>query len=221
MKTRNALAALALGAALLGNGPAAQPTPPAPELVALLDSVQKHYNGVRDLRASFEQESLVKALGKRDVSRGDVAFKRPGRMRWNYAEPEVRVLTVDPQAVRMFSATERQLQIAPIGQGSLSPTALDFLLGEADLRESFEATRIEDAARKDVGLKLSPRGDTSFESLELWLDPASLKLRESVLVDLFGNRTVLRFAELVENGGVEDGAFEIQVPKDTEVIDLR
>lgn len=221
MKTRNALAALALGAALLGNGPAAQPTPPAPELVALLDSVQKHYNGVRDLRASFEQESLVKALGKRDVSRGDVAFKRPGRMRWNYAEPEVRVLTVDPQAVRMFSATERQLQIAPIGQGSLSPTALDFLLGEADLRESFEATRIEDAARKDVGLKLSPRGDTSFESLELWLEPASLKLRESVLVDLFGNRTVLRFAELVENGGVEDGAFEIQVPKDTEVIDLR
>jgi len=218
MKTRNALAALALGAALLGNGPAAKP---APELAALLDSVQKHYNGVRDLRASFEQESLVKALGKRDVSRGDVAFKRPGRMRWNYAEPEVRVLTVDPQAVRMFSAADRQLQIAPIGQGSLSPTALDFLLGEADLRESFEATRIEDAKRPDVGLKLAPRGDTSFESLELWLEPSSLKLRESVLVDLFGNRTVLRFAELVENGGVEDGAFEIQVPKDTEVIDLR
>jgi outer membrane lipoprotein-sorting protein len=42
-----------------------------------------------------------------------------------------------------------------------------------------------------------------------------------VLVDLFGNRTVLRFSELVENAGVEDAAFEIQVPKDTEVIDLR
>jgi outer membrane lipoprotein carrier protein len=216
-KTRNALLAFALGAALLGNAPAADP---ANALDTLLDSVQKHYDGVKDMRAQFEQESLVKALGKRDVSRGDVAFKRPGRMRWNYAQPEVRVLTVAPDAVRMFSASDKQLQIAPVGQG-VSPTALDFLLGEADLRESFEAARIEDATRKDVGLKLTPRGDTSFESLELWLEPASLKLRESVLVDLFGNRTVLRFSELVENAGVEDGAFEIQVPKDTEVIDLR
>jgi len=218
MKTRKALAVLALAGALLGNG---APGDSAAPLDALLDSVQKHYNGVRDLRAEFEQESLVKALGKRDVSRGSLAFKRPGRMRWNYAEPEVRVLSIDSETVRMFSEADRQLQIVPIGQGSLSPTALDFLLGGADLRESFEAARIEDATRKDIGLKLTPRGDTSFESLELWLDAESFELRESVLVDLFGNRTTLRFAELVENTGVEDGSFEIQVPENTEVIDLR
>jgi len=212
MKTRKALAVLALAGALLGNG---APGDSAAPLDALLDSVQKHYNGVRDLRAEFEQESLVKALGKReDLSNrfqvgdcGSLAFKRPGRMRWNYAEPEVRVLSIDSETVRMFSEADRQLQIVPIGQGSLSPTALDFLLGGADLRESFEAARIEDATRKDIGLKLTPRGDTSFESLELWLDAESFELRESVLVDLFGNRTTLRFAELVENTGVEAGSF--------------
>jgi outer membrane lipoprotein-sorting protein len=42
-----------------------------------------------------------------------------------------------------------------------------------------------------------------------------------VVVDLLGNRTAIRFTDLVENGGVAEEVFTIQVPTDTEVIDLR
>ena len=44
----------------------------------------------------------------------------------------------------MFDPTERLLQIAPLGAGGLSHTALGFLFGEADLKGSFEAERIEE-----------------------------------------------------------------------------
>ncbi len=42
-----------------------------------------------------------------------------------------------------------------------------------------------------------------------------------MLVDILGNRTEVRFSDLVENGGVADEHFTIEVPADTEVIDLR
>ena len=49
----------------------------------------------------------------------------------------------------------------------------------------------------------------------------TLALRDSVLRDLFGNRTRIRLEEVRENGGVTEGDFRIEVPDDVEVIDLR
>ena len=70
-------------------------------------------------------------------------------------------------------------------------------------------------------LKLEPREEARFEHLELWVAPKTHQLRGSVLVDILGNRTEVRFSDLVENGGVADKHFTIEVPADTEVIDLR
>jgi outer membrane lipoprotein carrier protein len=212
------LAAAALACALLGSLGADAPTESGD---ALLARVQKRYEGVRDVRARFEQTSFVAALGREDRSRGSVAIARPGRMRWEYGEPEQTVLVVDAEAVRLYSAADKKLQIAPLGAGALSPTALGFLLGERALGDAFRAERIEAPDRSELGLRLLPRADAGFEALEMWLDPERLVLRESVLQDLFGNRTRVRFDDVQENRGLPDSSFELEVPEGVEVIDLR
>jgi outer membrane lipoprotein carrier protein len=121
----------------------------------------------------------------------------------------------------VYTPSEAQLQIVGAGGGAFSPTALGFLLGEGDLRADFTSEAIDAAEREEVGIKLRPRGDAAFEYLEMWLAPGSHQLRESVVVDVFGNRTSVRFSEISENSGVEETAFEIDVPEGTEVIDLR
>jgi outer membrane lipoprotein carrier protein len=190
--------------------------------LAVVRAIQLHYDGVRDLRASFVQTSRVASLGREDTSFGAVSVKRPGRMRWEYERPEERVIAVDGATVRMYSAEERQLQIAPMGAGGLNPTALDFLLGNGDLLSRFEPTLPEAATPADEAVvRLVPREDSAFEWLELRVDASSYELRESVIQDLFGNRTSVAFRELVENSGVDDTAFEIEVPDGTEIIDLR
>jgi outer membrane lipoprotein carrier protein len=167
------------------------------------------------------QEAHIASLDKRDVSRGRVVMQRPGRMRWEYIEPEARVIVLDQETLRVYTPSEAQLQIVSAAGGAFSPTALGFLLGEGDLRADFSSETLEVAGRDEVGLKLRPRGDAAFEHLEMWLEPESHQLRESVVVDVFGNRTSVRFDEITENAGVDDGAFEIDVPEGTEVIDLR
>lgn len=188
---------------------------------AVLGSLQSRYEDIRDLRADFVQEAHVASLGRNDVSRGRVVMQRPGRMRWEYVDPEERVIVLSEGTLRVYTPSESQLQIVAADGGAFSTTALGFLLGEGDLRADFTSEAIDAGPRAEIGLKLRPRGDAAFEHLEMWLEPESHQLRESVVVDVFGNRTSVRFAEITENTGVEDAAFEIDVPEGTEIIDLR
>jgi outer membrane lipoprotein-sorting protein len=216
-RTRRSLACALATAALLALGAGAAEDP----ATALLDRVQKRYDGIRDVRARFQQTSRVAALGREDESRGAVVIARPGRMRWEYETPEPSVLVIDGEAVRLYSPGDRKLQIAPLGGASLSPTALGFLLGAGVLANTFRAESLPPSPSAEIGLKLWPREESSFESLEMWFDPSTLVLRESVLLDLFGNKTRVRFSEVAENVGAPEQSFALDVPEGTEVIDLR
>jgi outer membrane lipoprotein carrier protein len=192
----------------------------APEQVAM-DALQKRYDGYRDLRARFVQTSTSAAFPETSVSKGTVLVQRPGRIRWNYDDG--RVIVLDGDSIRLFDPEDRQLQIAPLEEGGVSPTALSFLMGGARLRDDFTAkvAPAQAGAEPAFGLELVPRGEPSFESLVLWLDPETYELRESVLVDLFGNRTRLALSGAVYNAGLEPDAFRLEVPEGTEEIDLR
>ena len=89
------------------------------------------------------------------------------------------------------------------------------------MRELFTAVAIDADDRAELGLRLDPRQESGFEFIELWVDRETYQLRESVLVDLFKNRTSVRFDSIEENAGVDDSSFDIEVPEGTEVIDLR
>jgi len=186
-----------------------------------LDAVQKRYDAVKDMRAAFTQTSFAAALGKESEARGTVAVERPGKMRWEYAPPDGRVIVLDEQAIRIWNPEEKQLQIAKLSGSNVSPTALGFLMGKGSLRDTFTAEAIAAPDRADKGVRLRPKSDASFESLELWVDPKTNQLRESVVLDLFGNRTRVRFDEIVENKGVPASAFTLEAPAGAEVLDLR
>jgi outer membrane lipoprotein carrier protein len=203
---------LALG--LLGNGATA-------EIPAALDAIQARYDGITDLSAGFVQTSYTAALGGESVSAGRLTMKRPGLIRWEYSPPNRRVIVLNADTLRIYNPLDEQLQIAGLAKGTVSPTALSFLLGEGVLRELFTAVAIDADDRAELGLRLDPRQESGFEFIELWVDRETYQLRESVLVDLFKNRTSVRFDSIEENAGVDDSSFDIEVPEGTEVIDLR
>jgi len=193
---------------------------------ATLAAVQKRYDAVRDLRARFVQTSSNS--GFQETAKGTVLVQRPGRIRWTYDPPDGRVLVLDGSAIRSYSPEEKQLQIAPLKEGVVSPTALSFLMGDGKLADEFEGRIVpadKAAGSSGLGIELVPRsGDPSFESLVLWVDPSSHELRESVVVDLFGNRTRLELSDAVYNAGLAPDAFRLEpsdLPETTDVIDLR
>jgi len=210
---RLALSALLLCSLAAGGGEG--------DAVKTLDALQKRYDSIQDLRAEFVQTSFSAALGKETESRGVVAVKRPGKMRWEYAQPDGRVIVLDGSTIRIWNPDEKQLQIAPLSPENVSPTALGFLMGQAVLKDTFDAKPLSEPGRRELGLTLLPKREGGFQSLALWLEPKTLQLRESVVVDLFGNKTRVRLDKIVENKGVEASQFELAAPPGAETVDLR
>lgn len=191
----------------------------AAELVA---RVQRRYEGVRDLRGRFEQRTERAALGgKADalVAHGEAVFAKPGKMRWVYEAPERSLVVSDGSTLWIHDEKAREVQRLPFSPGQLSAAGVQFLLGEGSLTEEF-AIRAERCGEKTVLLALTPKREAQYERLELRVDAKTATVLETTVIDLFGNRTTLRFDGLRENTNPDAKLFEYVAPAGVRVIDL-
>lgn len=190
---------------------------------AVADRVQAHYEDVRDLAARFEQTSRSVAFGSAATAdppaRGRVVFAKPGRMRWSYEEPEPSLVVSDGETLWIYDPAAGEAQALPVDEGFLSGTAIQFLLGEGQLTETFRVSA-ESCAERPVVLDLVPRRDATYERLRLWVDPASGAVAATEVVDLFGNRTHVAFADVQVNRDPAPDLFRFEPPQGVEVMRL-
>jgi outer membrane lipoprotein-sorting protein len=142
-------------------GGAATPSPAAgapahPALDQIVDRVEKTYAGAGDLTAHFRQTSTITAAGQVQRASGTVEVKRPGKMRWEYAEPEARLYVTDGKTFWVYTPEDKQVMVSEVG-GALGATPLAFLMGAGTLRKEFEVreVRLFDAVGNTVVLALS------------------------------------------------------------------
>lgn len=230
---RRLLAALVplvvVGSLLAPAGVRADGASPAPEAggacaSAVAAKVQSHYDAVKDLSAHFEQATRSIAFaggsGGEEHSSGDVVFAKPGRMRWSYEKPEKSLVVSDGKTLWIYDPSAKQVQVMAVGKGFLSGAAIEFLLGEGSIEKSFDV-KAEGCGSGEVRLLLQPRKEATYEHLELEVDPGTGAIRESVVVDLFGNRTTVRFSDVHENRGVAASVFHFEPPAGTQVLELK
>jgi outer membrane lipoprotein carrier protein len=182
--------------------------------------VQARYEGVRDLEARFTQKSRSVAFagaGQEMRASGVALFAKPGRMRWTYQEPEPSVVVSDGKTLWIYDPVAKEAQEFPVGEGFLSGTAVQFLLGEGDILGAFEVAA-QGCGTPAVRLLLRPRVEASYESLELLVAPATGDVRETAVVDLFGNRTEVVFESLRSNLGLDPAQFRFEPGPDVRVL---
>ena len=61
---------------------------------ALVDRVQAFYEKTQDFTAKFKQDYTYKAFQRTQSSSGQVTFKKPGLMRWEYQLPSPRIFVL-------------------------------------------------------------------------------------------------------------------------------
>ena len=79
-----------------------KPADPA-EIVAL---VQTFYDQTKTLRADFEQTRYTRLYDRYDRAGGKVVFKKPGMMRWDYAEPNGQVFVSNGKKLLIYQPPE-------------------------------------------------------------------------------------------------------------------
>ena len=228
MQTWFALAALAVllvPSSAPGNGPpSGDPSPGDPCLERAVAAIEVRYAAVHDLRASFAQTTKSVTIGMRGLAApvertGTVAFAKPGKMRWAYEHPEPSEVTSDGRTLWIYDPAAREVQKLPVTGGVLSGAAIQFLLGEGDMRRDFHVSLIACAADA-VDLELVPRSDATYEKLRVRIDPTTGDLLGSTIFGLLGNVTEVRFSEIRVNLGTEPGAFVFEPPDGVRVIEV-
>lgn len=182
--------------------------------------VQARYDGVSDLTARFTQRSRSVAFGpsaQESEASGVAVFAKPGRMRWTYEKPQPSVVVSDGKTLWLYDPSAREVQEYPVGEGFLSGTAVQFLLGEGRILEAFEV-RAEGCGQAPVRLLLEPHEASSYERLELVVVPETGDIRGTAVVDLFGNRTEVTFESLHTNRGPDAAQFTFRAEPGVRVL---
>ena len=194
--------------------------PPAPDCAdAAAAAVQKRYEGVRDVRARFQQTTESALDGGRQDSSGEVVLAKPGRMRWTYEEPAPSLVVSDGKTLWLYDPLFGEAQKLPAGEGFLSGAAARFLLGEGDMRRDFEVTARACEAN-ETRLELVPREAASYEKLFLSVDPKSGDVLGTRMVDLIGNVSSVSFLGLRTDTDPPPETFRFEPPEGVKVIEI-
>lgn len=203
-------------AAILALGPA-QAVAPDPSLAeSLIRRIEVRHSKTQDLSGKFVQSYRSGLLGRELVERGTVAIKRPGRMRWEYKDPEEKLFVSDGENFYFYVPEDRQVIVQQ--QDEQRSLAARLLFGRGGLLEEFEATMEEPWEEGVLRVRLTPRAESAeLQRAYIDLEPSG-RVRSILLEDLQGNRTQFRFEDLRENTGLKDGLFRFEIPAGVEVI---
>jgi outer membrane lipoprotein carrier protein len=194
---------------------------PAASTDDLARRIQAHYDGVRDFSADFEQRYTGGALKKQSVERGTVQVKKPGRMRWEYVQPERKLFVADGRRFYAYVPADKQVIVSAISQDDTTPTPVLFLAGKGNLTRDFtvSTTSVAGAPAGSIALRLVPkRREQEYDWLALVVDQGSLALRMLVAGDSQGGTSSFTFTGLRENVGLTDKPFTFTIPRGADVI---
>jgi outer membrane lipoprotein carrier protein len=207
---------LPLLVALLTQAPPAPPTAASPQQAAA--GIEARYAKGGDFKARFTQESRqasVKDLVLR--KKGQVFFKKPGLMRWDYQEPD-QVYYISDGAILWNYIPESALVYKMSVQGSRLSYALQFLFGTGRMADEFglEACPAMEGA---ACLRLKPRkADHAFKELRLYYDK-DFNIGATALVDPEGGESLVRFLEPAF-APLDPAGFRFTPPASARVEDL-
>ena len=191
-----------------------------PDVAQIVRKVQERYDATHDFTADVQQETVIASLSKTATAHGTVAFKKPGKMRWNLSNGEPQLIIADGHTLWVYQPSEHQVLKAPFDAAFRSSTPISFLTGVGRIVDDFEVSLDgENSDPQILYLRLVPRRDAgAIGRLRLAVSRSTADIRGAEIQDPLGNVTRLQFDHIQRNTSVPDDQFVFQVPPGVDVI---
>jgi outer membrane lipoprotein carrier protein len=209
---------LAIGLAWAGAGLATAAAQQQP-IGALAFALDGRYNSIHTWTADFEQ-TFTAGLTSQTQS-GRLYLAKPGRMRWEYAQPERKTFLVAGNRVWQYAAGARQATVTALPSSHDLRTPLRFLLGHLDLPKQVKGLSYS-------GLRPWQAGDAvihgyPIDSAEGWREvfievAPGYEINRLLIVGLDGSQNDIRFSRIRVNTGLPANIFRLTLPKGVAVV---
>ena len=193
-------------------------------LDSTISDIQQSYDIIKDFKAHFVQESMVKSWNAAQVQKaqGVVYFKREGKMYWDYQRPTPQQIISNGKELWFYEPEDKQVTVSEVSTGLQSQISADLLNGKANLRRDFKVKLITSQAEKDKGklvLELTPRvPQSNINRIILRLDKKSFQIHQTEVYDLFDNLTRIRFSRIEINTNLPESLFTFNPPPGVEIL---
>lgn len=189
------------------------------------DAVQTLRDFVRDVRsgeASFTQTVTAADGQRRRNSSGRFEFERPNRFRFAYDKPFEQLIVADGRKVWIWDADLNQASSRPYVQ-ALGATPAALLTG-TNLEADFTLSNAAPGEAPSDGLPalqwavaIPKAKDGPFQRMRVGFNGRELAAVE--IVDSFGQRSLLRFANFSANAPLAPERFSFKPPAGADVIE--
>jgi outer membrane lipoprotein carrier protein len=192
---------------------------PAPDTAGVVRGLQAWLDGTKTFEARFRQSLLSGALGAQTIETGRLYLERPGKLRWDYLDPDRKVAILVGRRTELYLEDEHELQ-----RGVLSDEAGTFpklLAGDGRVADLFDAALVAppQGVRGDIALKLTPRAaGAAVSEVVLMLHRGDDAITSALVLDEMGNRTSYEFSQPKRNGKLPVGIFAFEPPPGTEIL---
>ena len=190
------------------------------DLDAVVAGLQQRYASVTTMTGSFRQ--IFRAPGIEQIESGVFRMKRPGLMRWEYRQPEEKLFIADGREAHLYVPQDRQVTVQPFSASDLRGTPLEFLLGGADILNSFVVSwenSFKPVSEQVLLIRLTPRrGQSEYAFLVLELAPKNYDLRRITIHEHGGNTSEFILSNMTANAKIDNREFQFKPPKGTETI---
>ncbi len=216
--------------ALVGGAAAEAPEPM--NAAAVVRLVQTFYNQTKTLQAEFNQTRYTRLYDRYDRAKGKVVFKKPGKMRWDYDQPNGQVFVTQGDKLLIYQPPEEGEKGGQLIERALSedqlPAAFSFLTGGGNLEKDFDVRLLQHDNEKFQGgyvLQLIPRKPSpSYEQLVFYVraletgDRRAGVVQRVLIIDSAGNRNRFDFSKIKFNRDIPDKRFSFRAPKGTHKV---
>jgi outer membrane lipoprotein carrier protein len=192
-----------------------------PDVHAIAQAVDNHYNHLRSFQAEFTE--LYRGNGMDRTESGTLWLKKPRKMRWEYRSPKEKLFVSDGNNAWFYVPGERQARREPFKKLEDMRSPLGFLLGKTRLEKELKglsgAVDVPPVQPGNVVLRGIPKGmEDRVSEVLLEITPQN-RIYRIVLQGTDEAVTEYRFSSQQENLPLADDRFRFEPPSGVETID--
>jgi outer membrane lipoprotein carrier protein len=188
---------------------------------AIADRLDKHYNHIDTLQVNFNE--TYRGAGVNRSETGTLLLKKPGKMRWDYRQPRLKLFLSDGRTAWFYVPGEQQVRKAPVKALDDLRSPLRYLLGKTKLEKEFDglslAPDVKPSEAGNVVLRGVPKSMADRVNQVLLEVTPDSRLRRIVIEEADGSITEFQFSDEKINLALADSQFKFSPPPGVETVE--
>ncbi|MFO7750282.1 MAG: outer membrane lipoprotein carrier protein LolA [Desulfobacteraceae bacterium] len=182
----------------------------------IVQELEARYSGA-DFSAKFHQRSILAAIDVTDKASGRAFFSHPGKMRWEYRQPQTNQIITNGTTLWIYRPGENQvvkgkaLEFFKAGAGGA-------FLSDIQLVKKNYTIDLEKEEENFFQLILTPKEKRiEISSITIEVEKESYEIKTVTTKNSYGDTTELRFSN-IRFTPLDASLFEFTVPPEADLL---